>query len=178
MIAAERTRLRITSPNPLSIDIRYFSSSSGLLRVEPMTVGPRETLTRDIGDVSGLPVDFDGFTRGPVAVLVTSMPMTPGNLVGDYLQVDVAAPWRALSATGARRRGHLPGAGGLRWSFRRRTSRAWGRRSSNRSSIRIIRPSVFSLRIGRILDQVRGAPFCGDDTGPCRTSCGHSGITP
>jgi hypothetical protein len=82
--------VRNTTISPLGIELRYLSPGADILRQDLLTLDPRETLTRNIRDVSGLPVGMDGFTRGYVAVLLTATPPSPDNLVGDYLQVDVA----------------------------------------------------------------------------------------
>lgn len=81
--------VRNRSASSLGIEVRYLSSGADILRQDLMTLDPRDTLTVNVRDVPGLPADFDGFTRGYAAVLITGMPMTLDNLVGDYLQVDV-----------------------------------------------------------------------------------------
>jgi len=76
--------LRNTTDNLVDVDIFYASTSGGTLRHDDVVLGPRETLTRNVRDVSGLPADPDGFARGYVVA------QAPGDvLTGDFLQVDV-----------------------------------------------------------------------------------------
>jgi len=81
--------VRNTSTNSIELDLRYLAPSSLILRQDLVTLGPRETLTRNVRDVPGLPADPDGHARGYIAIVLHSMAPTPNNLVGDYLQVDV-----------------------------------------------------------------------------------------
>ena len=74
---------------PLDIEIRYLAPNAMVLRTDNVTLNARQTLTKNVRDVSGLPADGDGHARGYIAILLDSMEPTADNLVGDYLQVDV-----------------------------------------------------------------------------------------
>jgi len=84
--------VRNVTPAPLDLDIRYRSPEGDVLRQDLPTLGARATLSRNVRDVAGLPVDPDGFTRGFVQIEAA----TP--FVGDYLQVDAGGDF----ATGER----------------------------------------------------------------------------
>jgi len=84
--------VRNVTAAPLDLDVRYRSPDGATLRQDLPTLGARATLTRNVRDVAGLPVDPDGFARGFVQIQAA----TP--FVGDYLQVDAAGDF----ATGDR----------------------------------------------------------------------------
>jgi len=73
---------------PVDIEIRYQGMDATPLGQEVRTLAGRQTLTRNLRDVAGLPADPDGFARGFIVVLQTSRTGS-GLLVGDYFQVDV-----------------------------------------------------------------------------------------
>lgn len=73
---------------PVDIEIRYQAPDGTALRQDLETLAGRATLTRNLRDVPGLPVDPDGFSRGFIIVLQTSRNGSP-LLVGDYFQIDV-----------------------------------------------------------------------------------------
>lgn len=73
--------------NSLDIAIRYQAPDGTELRQDFLTLAGFETLTRNVRDVAGLPVDPDGFARGFIVVLQNSL-QGSGLLVGDYFQVD------------------------------------------------------------------------------------------
>lgn len=72
---------------PLDLDVRYRAPDGTVLRQDLVSLAARETLSRNVRDVAGLPADPDGFARGFVMVQVDAPPGTM--VVGDYLQVDV-----------------------------------------------------------------------------------------
>lgn len=80
--------VRNTEAARVDVEIRYQAPDGTPLHLEVETLDLRETLTRNLRDVAGLPVDPDGFTRGFVVVVQTSV-TTRSLLVGDYFQVDV-----------------------------------------------------------------------------------------
>lgn len=73
---------------PVDIEVRYQAPDGTALGLEQETLGPFETLTRNVRDVAGLPTDPDGFARGFIVVVQTTV-TTRNLLVGDYFQVDV-----------------------------------------------------------------------------------------
>jgi hypothetical protein len=71
----------------LDLQITYRSSDGTPLRTDTVEVGARDTLSVNIRDVAGLPVDLDGFTRGYVVFEVVAP--AGAMVVGDFIQVDV-----------------------------------------------------------------------------------------
>lgn len=82
--------VRNRSASNLDLSVQYVSPALDVMRQDNLTLGPRETLTRNVRDVAGLPADPDGFRRGFVRTTVTGSPPGVDNLTGDFLQVDVA----------------------------------------------------------------------------------------
>jgi hypothetical protein len=80
--------VRNVSSQPVDIEIRYQAPDGTALRGDVMTLAGRATLTRNLRDIGGLPVDPGGFARGFIVILQTSR-LTAPYLVGDYIQVDV-----------------------------------------------------------------------------------------
>lgn len=80
--------VRNTFSQPVDIRVRYQAPDGTALRQDSVTLAGRETLTRNVRDVAGLPADPDGFARGFIVILQTSR-LGSGLLVGDYFQVDV-----------------------------------------------------------------------------------------
>jgi hypothetical protein len=74
--------------NSVDIEVRYQAPDGSAQRLEPVTLAGFETLTRNVRDVAGLPADPDGFARGFIVIVQTSL-QGSGLLVGDYFQVDV-----------------------------------------------------------------------------------------
>lgn len=89
--------VRNTFSQPVDIEVRYQAPDGTPLHQDLETLAGRQTLSRNVRDVAGLPVDPDGFARGFIIVLQTSRMGSP-LLVGDYFQVD---PGNAF-ATGQR----------------------------------------------------------------------------
>lgn len=79
--------VRNTFSQPVDIEVRYQAPGGTELRKDLVTLAGRETLTRDVRHVAGLPADPDGFARGFIVILQTSR-LGAGLLVGDYFQVD------------------------------------------------------------------------------------------
>ena len=74
--------------NSVDIEVRYQVPDGTAPRQDFLTLAPFETLTVNVRDIAGLPVDPDGVARGFIVVLQTSF-LGSGLLVGDYIQVDV-----------------------------------------------------------------------------------------
>lgn len=72
----------------IQLEVEYFRADGSLIRREAAELGPRQTLTVNLRDVPGLPVDPDGFARGFVRITVVQAPAID-NLTGDFFQVDV-----------------------------------------------------------------------------------------
>lgn len=81
--------IRNITSQPIELDIRYLSPTATILRNDFPTVPARGTLTVNVRDVPGLPIDGSGRAQGYIGILLHSMEPQPNNLIGDYLQVDV-----------------------------------------------------------------------------------------
>lgn len=89
--------VRNVAYRPVDLEVRYQASDGAPLRNELVTLAGNETLIRNVRLVSGLPVDPDGFARGFIVIVQTSVSGST-LLVGDYFQID---PGNAF-ATGQR----------------------------------------------------------------------------
>ena len=73
-----------------SAEVEYLAVGGAQETSDSLTLGPHETRTVSLRDVSGLSVDPDGFARGFVRILTPSGPGGAPPLAGDFFQVDVA----------------------------------------------------------------------------------------
>jgi len=70
-------------------DVEYFNVLGTSLRTDTFTLDPDETHTANVRDVSGLPADVDGYTRGYIEISTAGDPHMTPVLGGDFFQVDV-----------------------------------------------------------------------------------------
>lgn len=75
--------LRNLNPTTTELTITYQDKLGTLLRQEPRSLLPEETLTLNLRDVAGLSPGPDGFKRGLIHINATQ------DLTGDFFQVDV-----------------------------------------------------------------------------------------
>jgi hypothetical protein len=80
--------VRNVAVNGISIRVQYFDTGVNVQRDDLLSLDPRETLTVNVQDVSGLGVGPDGYARGWIGITVTSAVGTK-NLTGDFFSLDV-----------------------------------------------------------------------------------------